>query len=69
MLARAQLAVGAVLTALIASGCTAPSLPQAKFIRFEIKWWVVLPRQRRSLPTCWRIWIAPIPLVLRRCGL
>jgi hypothetical protein len=36
MLARAQLAVGALLTALIASGCTAPSLPEATLIRFEI---------------------------------
>jgi hypothetical protein len=36
MLARAQLAVGALLTALIASGCTAPSRPEATPIRFEI---------------------------------
>jgi hypothetical protein len=36
MLAHAQLAVGALLTLLIASGCTAPSLPEAKLIRFEI---------------------------------
>jgi hypothetical protein len=38
MLAHAQLAIGAVLmTALIASGCTAPPLPEAKLIRFEIR--------------------------------
>jgi hypothetical protein len=36
MLAHAQLALGAVLTALIASGCTAPPPPEAKLIRFEI---------------------------------
>jgi hypothetical protein len=36
MLARAQLAVGALLTALIASGCAAPSSPVPAPIRFEI---------------------------------
>ena len=37
MSTHAQLAVGAVRTALIASGCTAPPPPEAKLIRFEIR--------------------------------